>query len=141
MAVTQSTARSVPEEWYHRRPGEPTPRWPAALPDPAAARVSYDEPADELTIFFGGKPVPAVSDPLDAPEGDAYLLVEEGTGAVVGLHVIPLVAGAVPAFPAWRRLAEPDPPPAAVAAFIADVAALAARWGADGPVAGLPTSG
>jgi len=86
------------------------PRWPAAI-DPATARVDYDVPADEFLVYFGGKPVPAVSDPLDAPgfEDVAIMLGlgadDEATDEIVGVQVIPMLLGAVQEQPAWAVLA------------------------------------
>lgn len=128
----------APADPYRRRPGVPRPHWPATLPDATRFRVRYNPVADEVVVRFAHPLGPVVSDPIDAPDVDASLLVEEGTGAVVGAHVLSLLLGAVPASPAWRRLAEPGPPPTAVAAFLADIIALAARYGADGSVEGLP---
>jgi len=86
------------------------PRWPTAI-DPTTADVSYDVPADEFLVYFGGKPVPAVSDPLDAPgfEDVAIMLGlgadDEATDEIVGVQVIPMLLGAVQEQPAWAVLA------------------------------------
>jgi hypothetical protein len=86
------------------------PHWPAAI-DPATAHVDYDVPADEFLVYFGGKPVPAVSDPLDAPgfEDVAIMLGvgadDESTDDIVGVQVIPMLLGAVQEQPAWAVLA------------------------------------
>jgi hypothetical protein len=86
------------------------PRWPTAI-DPATADVSYEVPADEFLVYFGGKPVPAVSDPLDAPgfEDVAIMLGvdadDEETDEIVGVQVIPMLLGAVQDQPAWAALA------------------------------------
>ncbi len=86
------------------------PRWPAVI-DPTVADVSYDVPADEFLVYFGGKPVPKVSDPLDAPgfEDIAIMLGvgadDEETGEIVGVQVIPMLLGAVQEQPAWAVLA------------------------------------
>jgi hypothetical protein len=86
------------------------PRWPTVI-DPAVADVSYDVPADEFLVYFGGKPVPKVSDPLDAPgfEDVAIMLGvgadDEETGEIVGVQVIPMLLGAVQEQPAWAVLA------------------------------------
>ena len=87
------------------------PRWPSDPFDPDRARVSYDVVADELVIHFGGVAVPAVSELIDAPDvDDAAVLVGlgpngEDTGEVVGIHVYPLLVGAVQARPRWARIA------------------------------------
>ena len=86
------------------------PRWPTFI-DPTIAYVSYDVPADEFLVYFGGKPVPKVSDPLDAPgfEDVAIMLSvgadDEETDEIVGVHVIPMLLGAVQEQPAWAVLA------------------------------------
>ena len=86
------------------------PRWPAAV-NPALAYVAYDVPADEFLVFFDGKAVPTVSDPLDAPgfRGVAIMLGigadDEPTDEIVGVQVIPMLLGAVQEQPAWAVLA------------------------------------
>ena len=86
------------------------PRWPTAI-DPTFAWVDYNIPADEFLVYFGGKPVPKVSDPLDAPgfRGVAIMLGvgadDEETGEIVGVQVIPMLLGAVQEQPAWAVLA------------------------------------
>jgi hypothetical protein len=86
------------------------PCWPAAV-DPAVAWVDYDVPADEFLVYFGGKPVPAVSDPLDAPGFDDVAIMlgvgadDDETGEIVGIQVIPMLLGAVQEQPAWAVLA------------------------------------
>ena len=87
------------------------PRWPIEPVDPTIADVSYNIPADEFLVYFGGKPVPKVSDPLDAPgfRGVAVMLGvgadDEETGEIVGVQVIPMLLGAVQEQPAWAVLA------------------------------------
>jgi hypothetical protein len=87
------------------------PRWPIEPIDPSIADVSYDVPADEFLVYFGGKPVPAVSDPLDAPgfRGVAIMFGlgadDEATDEIVGVQVIPMLLGAVQEQPAWAVLA------------------------------------
>lgn len=86
------------------------PRWPPAI-DPTVAWVDYDVPADEFLVDFGGKPVPAVSDPLDAPGFDDVAIMlgvgadDEATDEIVGGQVIPMLLGAVQEQPAWAVLA------------------------------------
>ena len=88
-----------------------TPRWPAEPVDPGLAWVDYDVPADEFLVYFGGKPVPAVSAPLDAPRfGYVAIMVglgpdDEDTGEIVGVQVIPMLVGAVQEQPEWAVLA------------------------------------
>jgi hypothetical protein len=87
------------------------PKWPTEPIDPAIAYVYYHVPADEFLVYFGGKPVPKVSDLLDAPgfRGVSIMLGvdanDEETGEIVGVHVIPMLLGAVQEQPAWAVLA------------------------------------
>lgn len=98
MAVKRSSTTRAPQ-W----PGEPT--------DPALADVSYDVPADEFLVYFGGKPVPAISSPLNAPGfWDTAIMLgvdadDELTGEIVGVQVIPMLLGAVQEQPTWAVLA------------------------------------
>jgi hypothetical protein len=86
------------------------PRWPAVI-DPTAAYVDYNIPADEFLVYFGGKPVPKLSDPLDAPGFDDVAIMlgvgadGEETGEIVGIQVIPMLLGAVQEQPTWAVLA------------------------------------
>jgi hypothetical protein len=86
------------------------PHWPAAI-DPTIVCVSYDVPADEFLVYFCGKPVPKVSDPLDAPglEDTSIMFAlgedDESTDEIVGVHVIPMLLGAVQEKPEWAVLA------------------------------------
>ncbi len=56
-------------------------------------------------VSFGGKPGPKVSSPLDAPGFDDVAIKfrltpdREETDEIVGIHVIPMMPGAVPARP------------------------------------------
>jgi hypothetical protein len=87
-----------------------TPRWPTEPVDPAVAWVDYDVRADEFLVYFGGKPVPAISDPLNGPEfGDVAIMIgigpdDEETDEIVGVQVIPMLLGAVPEQPQWAVL-------------------------------------
>ncbi|MGH2617234.1 MAG: hypothetical protein ACRDJC_18530 [Thermomicrobiales bacterium] len=87
------------------------PRWPAEPVDPELAWVDYDVVADEFLVYFGGKPVPAISSPLNAPGfGDTAVMFglgadRESTDAIVGVQVIPMLLGAVQEQPAWAILA------------------------------------
>ena len=83
----------------------PRPWWPADPFDAARVRVGYYPPADELTLFFGGKSVPAVCDPIDAFDGDIAVMYDAGTGEIVGIQGIPFLLGAVRHRPAWAALA------------------------------------
>ena len=135
MAVTTHDAGAAPD-----LSADPRPRWPAGPIDPTAIDLDYDPPADELTLYFGGKPVPAFGDPLDAPGTGVALLVgmnedETSTGEVVGIQVMPLLVGAVKAHPGWATLAwgalagygDDETLREAVAAFLVDVERLFAR--------------
>lgn len=88
-----------------------TPRWPTEPVDPALVWVDYDVPADEFLVYFGGKPVPKVCDPLDAPGfGDVAIMIgldadNEETDEIVGVQVIPMLLGAVQDQPQWAILA------------------------------------
>jgi hypothetical protein len=87
------------------------PRWPNEPVDPGLAWVDYDVLADEFLVYFGGEPVPAVSDPLDGPGfADVAVMVglgpdDETTDEVVGVQVIPMLLGAVRDQPEWAALA------------------------------------
>ena len=87
------------------------PRWPNEPVDPALAYVAYDVPADEFLVYFGGKPVPAISSPLDAPgfEDTAVRFAlgadDKATDEIVGIQVIPMLLGAVQEQPSWAVLA------------------------------------
>jgi hypothetical protein len=86
------------------------PRWPTVI-DPTIAYVDYNIPADEFLVYFGGKPVPKLSDPLDAPGFDDVAIMlgvgadGEETGEIVGIQVIPMLLGAVQEQPTWAVLA------------------------------------
>jgi hypothetical protein len=66
---------------------------------------------DEFLVYFGGKPVPAVSSPLvDAPGFEDVAVMfgigsdDEETDEIVGVQVIPMMAGAVLERPEWSVL-------------------------------------
>jgi hypothetical protein len=87
------------------------PRWPNEPVNPEVAWIDYDVPADEFLVFFGGKPVPAISSPLNAPgfRGAAVMFGvgadDEASDEIVGVQVIPMLLGAVQEQPAWAVLA------------------------------------
>ena len=95
---------------------KPTPRvidapnWPQTV-DSGLAWIDYDIPADEFLVFFGGQPIPAISDPLDAPGFRNVAIMigldasHEETGDIVGVQVIPMLVGAVQDQPEWAILA------------------------------------
>lgn len=88
-----------------------TPRWPAEPIEPAHAWIDYDVPADEFLVYFGGKPVAKLCDPLDAPGfEDVAIMIgldanDEETNEIVGVQVIPMLLGAVQDQPEWAILA------------------------------------
>lgn len=114
------------------------PRWPTSALDPARCWFDFDAVADELVFYFGGRPVPAVSDLIETSDGAAPAVLlgldpdGEETGEIVGIHVYPLLAAAQ-ARPAWRALAEPDPPAEFVARFVAEVKDLFERYWTPAP--------
>ncbi len=137
MAMTRQGAAPVIDRSSARQP-----RWPADPIDVAAVNFDYFPLADELTLFFAGRPLPSYCDPIDALEGDVAIMVgmnEDGssTGEIVGIQVLPLLVGAVKAYPDWATLAwgslagyeDDETVRAAIAAFLADVAALYAQHG------------
>jgi len=89
----------------------PVPRWPDEPVDPEIVWVDYDVPADEFLVYFGGKPVPAISSQLNAPgfRDTAVMFAlgadDEATDDIVGVQVIPMLVGAVQERPAWAVLA------------------------------------
>jgi hypothetical protein len=86
------------------------PHWPAESIDPGIAWVDYAVVADEFLVYFGGKPVPAISSPLDAPGFEDVAVMfglgsdDEATDEIVGVQVIPMMLGAVPEQPEWAVL-------------------------------------
>jgi hypothetical protein len=82
------------------------PRWPDEPVDPENAWVNYFVPADEFLVYFGGKPVPTISSPLNALgfRGAAVMLGvgadDKSTDEIVGVQVIPMLLGAVQEQPA-----------------------------------------
>ena len=87
------------------RNAPPAPRWPAETGDPARAYVAYDAPADELVVYFEGRPRGGVCDPIDALGGDVALIYDDETLEVVGVQVMPLLVGAVMNHPRWATIA------------------------------------
>ena len=115
------------------------PRWPTERFDPSRGYVNYSDHADELVVYFGERPAPSYVDFIDAPAlPDAAVLVSVGAsgddaGQVVGVQVDLLRARAANRRPAWAVLAEPAPPPEAVAALVADIAGLFERYWTPAP--------
>lgn len=99
------------------------PTWLTDPIDPSGSYVAYDPAADELLVYFGGRPVPAYAAPLADPGlVPVSLMVDEESGAVVGIQVSPLLAHARHLPPAWPFLVHADGPARrdAVAALVAD---------------------
>ncbi len=116
------------------------PKWPDDPFDPTRACLFYSDLADELVLYFGDRPLPSYVDWIDAPgSSDAAVLIGEDengedTGEVVGIQVDFLVDRASKMWPAWRVLAEPSPPPEAVARLVAVVADLFERYWTPPPI-------
>ena len=85
--------------------------WPVEPIDPSVAWVDYYAPADEFLVYFGGKPVPKISDSLNAPGFEDVAIMfrlgadDEATDEIVGIHVIPMLLGSVQEQPHWAILA------------------------------------
>ena len=86
------------------------PNWPETV-DSGIAWIDYSIDADEFLVYFGGQPVSAISDPLDAPGfRDTAIMIgldddHRETGEIVGVQVIPMLFGAVQDQPEWAILA------------------------------------
>jgi hypothetical protein len=86
------------------------PTWPETV-DSRIAWIDYHIDADEFLVYFGGQPVSAISDPLDAPgfRNTAIMIGLDDdhreTGEIVGVQVIPMLVGAVQDQPEWAILA------------------------------------
>lgn len=86
------------------------PPWPTEAIDTGVAWVDYAVVPDEFLVYFGGQPVPAVSSSLDAPgfEDVAVMFAlgagDETTDEIVGVHVIPMMVGALREQPQWAKL-------------------------------------
>lgn len=125
MALTDPRSTSTIEPWA-------APAWPAKPPDPNGVRIACGAFADELVVRFGeaaGRPAIAVA--IETPDRDyVFALADDETGAVVGVQVDDLLAAAGRLYPGWTRLAQPAHRAEVVAAFLGDVAAMLARYGA-----------
>lgn len=111
-------------------------RWPTAGVNPAAVWADYDPIADELLVYFD-KPAGSTSVAIGTPDRDyVYLLVDDDTDTVVGIHVDDLRVWVAAANPRWAPLATAAVPPEqrreAISALIADAAGLFALHGAGG---------
>lgn len=122
------------------------PTWPSRPVDPDRCYVSYHPPADELVVFFDGKPVPSYSDPIAAFGEHVAVMVDlapdwaSSTGEIVGIQGVPFVAGALSDHPEWSPLVGADEGArrAALARFLGDVATVVAPKGNDAGTPGLP---
>ena len=112
-----------------------TPIWPDRLPDAETMRLLYGELADELVIRFDDNRYSLVAVVLiTTPKEDyAGVLVESDRGAVVGVHVYPLVALAVDRHPSWLAAAAPNPPPEVASHIVNDIKRLFDRYGISDP--------
>lgn len=126
MAIEKSAL--TPPAWAN-------PVWPDRLPDAAMLRVLYGAFADELVVRFDNdRHLDAIVVPITTPRDDyAGLLVAGDTGAVIGVHVYPLVALAGLRHPTWRAAAEPEPTSETASRIVNDIRALFDRYGIDDP--------
>jgi hypothetical protein len=108
-----------------------TPARPDRLPDASTMRVVYGSFADELVIRFPeGRHVETVVVPNATPGIDyGGLLVEDSSGSVIGVHVMPLVDFAVGLHPSWMQVTAQQPEPAVVNALVEDIKGLFERFG------------
>lgn len=111
------------------------PVWPDRLPDAETMRILYGADADELVIRFDNARYRDVTVVLITTPTDDYagLLVEGDRGAIIGVHVYPLVAFAVQRHPAWRAATEPNPTPEVATRIVNDVKHLFERYGIENP--------
>ncbi len=121
------------------------PRWPSDPIDPARVDFDYDPPADEVILYFAGRPHGGVCDPINEPGGgDIAIIVDEESNEIVGIQVIPFLVGAVQKHPQWAILAwgaltdfryEEEMLRAALGAFVAEVRELFDRhWTPPPPI-------
>lgn len=115
-----------------------SPIWPGTLPDLESMKIVYGTVADELVIrFWRDRRYDTVVVPVTTPEEDyASGLTDFSSGAIVGIHVYPLLALGVKRHPSWERLADQNPPPEALARIVADVKELFDRYGVGDPPVG-----
>lgn len=100
--------------------------------------VDYDPVADELMVYIGPAPVPAVSRAIETPERDyVYVRIGAPINRLVGIQVDGFRAWAVKRHPKWAELGQMTggvPPVgkrqrAALRAFYRDVGDLVVRFG------------
>lgn len=118
-------------------PAWASPVWPDQLPNAEVMKVVYGPLADELVIrFYGNRHFDTVVVPITTPDVDYVgVLSDFATGAVVGIHVYPLLAFAIERHPFWKPLAQVDPPPDSVALVVEDIRKLFDRYGIADPEA------
>jgi hypothetical protein len=111
------------------------PVWPDRLPDAKTMRLLYGAWADELVIRFDSNRYREVAVVyITTPKEDyAGMLVEGDLGAVIGVHVYPLVALAVERHPSWLAAAATNPPPEVAASIVNDIKRLFDRYGIADP--------
>lgn len=112
-----------------------SPIWPDRLPEATSMKVVYGVVADELVIrFWPDAPPNAVVVPVTTPAADyAGVMVDGTTGLVVGIHVYPLLAFAIQRHPAWKALAEANPPETSIVQIVTDIRGLFTRFGVADP--------
>jgi len=81
------------------------PRWPSEPIDPTGVQIHYNPLADELTLYFPGRPRRGVSDRIGSPGREsAAVIVDDETDEVVGIQIMPLLLSAVRERPGWGVL-------------------------------------
>ena len=118
-----------------RDPVWASPAWPDRLPDPSDMKVVYGPIADELVIrFHRDRHVDTLVVPITTPAIDyAGVLTSFSSGAVVGIHVYPLLAFAIQRHPLWSPLAEQNPPPGSIVRIVEEIKELFDRYGVGDP--------
>lgn len=106
------------------------PRWSSAAPEPSQAAVLYNPLADELVVFFDDRRRGGVVVWIDEPSEDIAVITDDGSGEVIGVQVDNLLFKGVSDHPAWRALAEPEPPLDVVAALVDEARRRFERYGA-----------
>lgn len=116
-------------------PAWASPVWPDRLPAPRDMKVLYGAVADELVIRFSAtRHYDCVVVLITTPNEDyAGVLTDFSTGAVVGIHVYPLLAYAAQLHPTWAPLAERSPPTGSIARIVKDIKELFDRYGVGDP--------
>jgi len=130
MALTDASTKAAPQSYASYL------RWPTTGVDPAASWADYDPIADELLVYFD-KPAGSTSVVIETPDRDyVYLLVDDATDTVVGVHVDDLRVWVAAENPRWAPLmdeaASPEQRREAITSLIADAAGLFALHGAGG---------